>query len=140
MTAQLERPAVHLELVAANSGSRPGRSGHQPVQFRHLEVENLADGGHGISDTEDKLHVQGRNKQAFVDHAYCLIHHGEIKDLDLRLDAMLPHSQSELADEVGMVFVDDGRKVTGAGRQRCHIGLQRQHAAAFGTLPGTAAG
>lgn len=40
MAAQLQRPAIDLELMAANSRRRPGRVGHDFLDFRDQEFEH----------------------------------------------------------------------------------------------------
>ena len=64
----------------------------------------------------------------------------EIEGLDLGLDVVGQHFASQPIHQIGRILVDAGWKVVGPDGQRCHVGPQRQHAAAFQSSPGPAAG
>ena len=65
MTAELQRPAIDLELMASDPGGRPGRLGCELLELRHLEFEHVADRRHGVLHAKDELHMQGLAQHAF---------------------------------------------------------------------------
>ena len=73
-----------------------------------------------------ELHVGGRLQETALHEICGVIEHGEIEDLDLRLDVVLEHRLRESVDELRLVLVDDCLEVHRPGCERGHIGFKTQ--------------
>src|SRR5215212_6165469 len=106
MSAELERPAVDLDLMPADTGPRPCRLRHQFRELFDFEFEHVAQGGHRVLDAEYELDVQRRCDQAFLHELQRLVEHRYVEDFDLRLDAVIAHLARELPNERRRILVN----------------------------------
>src|SRR3546814_14292466 len=88
MSAELEAPAVDLELVPAEAGGPPGGVGLQRGELRDEEIQQRAAHRQGVADPKHELDVQGPTDRALPGKAVGSVQHARVEDLDLRLDVL----------------------------------------------------
>jgi hypothetical protein len=140
MAAELQGPTVDLELVAGNAGGGPGGVGQQRRELGEQELQDLAARRQGARDAEHELDVQRRAQQPAVQQLRRVVQHGQVEDLDLRLDVLRQHGAGQLVDQRRRVLVDPVREVDRTGRQGRHVGLEGERRAAVGAAPAPPAG
>ena len=66
VAAELQRPAIDLELMAADAGRAPGGVGHDVFQFGQQKFQHMPPRRQRIRNAEHELHMQRPLDQAAI--------------------------------------------------------------------------
>src|SRR3546814_20113532 len=109
MSAELEAPAVDLELVPSEAGGPPGGVGLQRGELRDEELQQRAAHRQGVADPKPELDVQGPTDRALLGKALGRVKNARVEDRDLRLDVLCTYQLGQLVEVIRrVVLVIDG--------------------------------
>src|SRR3546814_8527834 len=124
MSAELEAPAVDLELVPSEAGGPPGGVGLQRGELRDEELQQRAAHRQGVADPKHELDVQGPTDRALLGTSVGSVQHARVEDLDLRLDVLCQQQLGQLVDELRRVILDPVGYIYKALSKGSHLGTQ----------------
>src|SRR3546814_16845403 len=88
MSAELEAPAVDLELVPSEAGGPPGGVGLQRGELRDEELQQRAAHRQGVADPKHELDVQGPTDRATLGKSVGSVNPARAEAVDPRVDVL----------------------------------------------------
>src|SRR5262249_34177907 len=85
MSTQFKRPSIDLKLMTPDPRRRPGRVGHNVLEFRNEKFQHLTARRQRVGNAEDKLNMQRTLEQTAIGEFPRSVEHREVEDLDFRL-------------------------------------------------------